>query len=321
MAQQRKGYAIDEAVTILRARGITSALLHGGTSSVHVIGAPSNAVSWRIGWHPPRTSTQVFTLRDAALSVSAVHGKAFAYRRAHLRARDRSPYRAAQPHGCFGSRHGTWFARSRCALDGAARSRCRMDPVAAHSVPWVRWRRTVTAIPGFSGDRPMTRILAVRLSDEETRFHRVRRSRRCSVRVQFPQPLELTARQQQAGHFQSSGDHVEQRSRATSAQIMRSLRSASSLLVCRMYAYGAPLVRSTIHSGSIASSMPPEFRHFSSDCAARSQACAEHGPGADECLVAPGGSKTRRPRAGCSAPACERAAAIRRQVPQFRRRN
>ena len=74
-----KGYAIDEAVTILRARGITSALLHGGTSSVHVIGAPSNAVSWRIGWHPPRTSTQVFTLRDGALSVSAVHGKAFAY--------------------------------------------------------------------------------------------------------------------------------------------------------------------------------------------------------------------------------------------------
>ena len=74
-----KGYAIDEAVTILRARGITSALLHGGTSSVHVIGAPSNEASWRIGWHPPHASTHVFTLRDAALSVSAVHGKAFAY--------------------------------------------------------------------------------------------------------------------------------------------------------------------------------------------------------------------------------------------------
>jgi thiamine biosynthesis lipoprotein len=73
-----KGYAIDEAVGILRARGITSALLHGGTSSVHVIGAPSNGVGWRIGWHPPHASTQAFTLRDAALSVSAVHGKAFA---------------------------------------------------------------------------------------------------------------------------------------------------------------------------------------------------------------------------------------------------
>ncbi|HEY7057670.1 MAG TPA: FAD:protein FMN transferase [Vicinamibacterales bacterium] len=72
-----KGYAIDEAVAILRARGITSALLHGGTSSVHVIGAPSNGVGWRIGWHPPHAA-QAFTLRDAALSVSAVHGKAFA---------------------------------------------------------------------------------------------------------------------------------------------------------------------------------------------------------------------------------------------------
>jgi thiamine biosynthesis lipoprotein len=45
---------------------------------VHVIGAPSNGVGWRIGWHPPHASTQAFTLRDAALSVSAVHGKAFA---------------------------------------------------------------------------------------------------------------------------------------------------------------------------------------------------------------------------------------------------
>ncbi len=72
-----KGYAIDEAVTILRARGITSGLLHGGTSSVHVIGTPSNAASWRIGWHPPRASAHTFDLRDGALSVSAVHGKAF----------------------------------------------------------------------------------------------------------------------------------------------------------------------------------------------------------------------------------------------------
>src|SRR5438105_4541990 len=33
-----KGYAIGEAIAILRAHGCTSALLHGGTSSLHAIG-------------------------------------------------------------------------------------------------------------------------------------------------------------------------------------------------------------------------------------------------------------------------------------------
>jgi thiamine biosynthesis lipoprotein len=72
-----KGYAVDQAIGILRSRGVTRALLHGGTSSIHVIGAPAGAPAWRIGWHPPRAAPHTFELHDRALSVSAVHGKAF----------------------------------------------------------------------------------------------------------------------------------------------------------------------------------------------------------------------------------------------------
>ena len=73
-----KGYAIDEAFAILRAQGVESALLHGGTSSVHALGRPSCTDAWRVAWSPPTGGARVFALQnDAALSVSAVHGKAF----------------------------------------------------------------------------------------------------------------------------------------------------------------------------------------------------------------------------------------------------
>lgn len=72
-----KGYAVDEAIAILRARGVTRALLHGGTSSVHVIGAPADRASWRIAWSPPQGVRRTFDLRNGALSVSAIHGKCF----------------------------------------------------------------------------------------------------------------------------------------------------------------------------------------------------------------------------------------------------
>lgn len=72
-----KGYAIDEAIGVLRAHGCTSALLHGGTSSVHAIGRPPDGDAWKIAWSPPGGPERVFELRDSALSVSAAHGKAF----------------------------------------------------------------------------------------------------------------------------------------------------------------------------------------------------------------------------------------------------
>jgi thiamine biosynthesis lipoprotein len=80
-----KGYAIDRAARTLREAGVTSALLHGGTSTTYAIGAPPEAEAWRVaiasppeiggGNRPPLQ--RVVRLRDEALSVSAVWGRSF----------------------------------------------------------------------------------------------------------------------------------------------------------------------------------------------------------------------------------------------------
>jgi thiamine biosynthesis lipoprotein len=64
-----KGYALDRAGAILREGGVTSALLHGGTSSVLAIGAPPDAGAWRVGLARGHKLPWV-ELCDAALSVS-----------------------------------------------------------------------------------------------------------------------------------------------------------------------------------------------------------------------------------------------------------
>lgn len=70
-----KGYAIDLAIEVLRDNGVDCALLHGGTSSVHVLGAPPESPhGWYIRWEGPEGGV---LLRDGALSVSAAHGRAF----------------------------------------------------------------------------------------------------------------------------------------------------------------------------------------------------------------------------------------------------
>ncbi len=68
-----KGYALDRAAEMLREAGVTSALLHGGTSTVIALGQPPEAGSWKIAL-PGAGSV---TLRDESLSVSAGWGKAF----------------------------------------------------------------------------------------------------------------------------------------------------------------------------------------------------------------------------------------------------
>jgi len=80
-----KGYAIEQAVEVLRQAGITSALIHGGTSSVYGLGSPPDMPAWQVAVEPPpelrRTNTAplaVVTLQNRALSVSAVWGRAFA---------------------------------------------------------------------------------------------------------------------------------------------------------------------------------------------------------------------------------------------------
>ena len=80
-----KGYAVGQAAEVLREAGVGSALIHGGTSTVYAIGHPPDAEAWRIAIEPPpgigRDATPhlpaAVPLRDAALSVSAVWGRAF----------------------------------------------------------------------------------------------------------------------------------------------------------------------------------------------------------------------------------------------------
>jgi thiamine biosynthesis lipoprotein len=69
-----KGWALDAAAGLLREAGVSCALLHGGTSSVLAIGAPPGAKGWGValGQGP---SWPVLVLRDAAMSVSAPHGR------------------------------------------------------------------------------------------------------------------------------------------------------------------------------------------------------------------------------------------------------
>jgi len=74
-----KGYAVEQAVDVLREAGITSALLHGGTSTVFGLGAPETEPGWKVAIENPRTGGLFATvvLREAALSVSAVWGRSF----------------------------------------------------------------------------------------------------------------------------------------------------------------------------------------------------------------------------------------------------
>jgi len=80
-----KGYAVERAVEFLRDAGVTSALLHGGTSTVAAIGHPPDAEAWTVAIERPPASVgeiqfpELATVRlvDESLSVSAVWGRTF----------------------------------------------------------------------------------------------------------------------------------------------------------------------------------------------------------------------------------------------------
>ncbi len=92
-----KGYAIERGAELLREAGIQSALLHGGTSTVYGLGSPPGDEGWQIAienpfGREPRVSAAstsagsgpshggpfaVVSLRNEALSVSAIWGKYF----------------------------------------------------------------------------------------------------------------------------------------------------------------------------------------------------------------------------------------------------
>lgn len=77
-----KGCAIDRAVELLREAGITSALIHGGTSTAFAIGAQPDGGRWKIAITAPAADAEakplaIVELKDESLSVSAVWGRSF----------------------------------------------------------------------------------------------------------------------------------------------------------------------------------------------------------------------------------------------------
>ena len=84
-----KGFALQIAGEILREAGITSALIHGGTSTVCAIGTPPGEGFWKVAiehpdWEQPGADileherlVAVAKLHDESFSVSAGWGKAF----------------------------------------------------------------------------------------------------------------------------------------------------------------------------------------------------------------------------------------------------
>jgi thiamine biosynthesis lipoprotein len=68
-----KGYAVDRVVEILRAEGVTQALVSAGTSSIYALGAPPDKQGWAISIrHPldPRKTARLLRLQNLSISVS-----------------------------------------------------------------------------------------------------------------------------------------------------------------------------------------------------------------------------------------------------------
>jgi thiamine biosynthesis lipoprotein len=75
-----KGYAVDRAVALLRRRGIESALVNLGGSSVYGLGAPPGKSAWEVGIQDPTDAAKAalsVRLRDRALSVSGGYARFF----------------------------------------------------------------------------------------------------------------------------------------------------------------------------------------------------------------------------------------------------
>jgi thiamine biosynthesis lipoprotein len=75
-----KGFAVDAAVRILRADGVSAALLSAGSSTLYALGAPPHQPGWRIvipGPLPSQATLSTVILRDTSLSSSDCSQKNF----------------------------------------------------------------------------------------------------------------------------------------------------------------------------------------------------------------------------------------------------
>ncbi len=75
-----KGYAVDAAVALLKQRGIGSALVSAGGSTIYGLGSPPNADGWEVKIQDPvdhQKTAATVRLKNQALSVSGSYEKFF----------------------------------------------------------------------------------------------------------------------------------------------------------------------------------------------------------------------------------------------------
>jgi thiamine biosynthesis lipoprotein len=75
-----KGYAVDRAAEIMRADGVTAALISSGTSSIYALGSPPGEHGWKITVRDPfreDKAADVLRLQNFALSTSGNYEKFF----------------------------------------------------------------------------------------------------------------------------------------------------------------------------------------------------------------------------------------------------
>ena len=76
-----KGYAVDRAVGILRAGGVSAALVSAGGSTIYALGTPPLSDGWQLSVQDPvdsRRTARTIRLTDRALSIAGSSEKSFA---------------------------------------------------------------------------------------------------------------------------------------------------------------------------------------------------------------------------------------------------
>ena len=77
-----KGYAVDRAVRILRAKHVSAALLSAGSSTIYALGAPAGEAGWKVRVPSPQLeggTLSTVILRDTSLSTANLSEKNFVH--------------------------------------------------------------------------------------------------------------------------------------------------------------------------------------------------------------------------------------------------
>jgi FAD:protein FMN transferase len=77
-----KGYAVDRAIKILRAKRVPAALLSAGSSTIYALGTPPGEIGWKVrvpSPHPGGGTLSTVILRDTSLSTANLSEKNFVH--------------------------------------------------------------------------------------------------------------------------------------------------------------------------------------------------------------------------------------------------